>query len=82
MERAGNMPALKSLQAANIHEHKPGRARSQGRVNVPAVGFKRQELFKVIEGRLRIGGDFIGYVHKPLLPDPKTLSIGRNANIR
>jgi len=36
----------------------------------------------VIEGRLRIGGDLIVYGHKPLLPDSKTLSIGRNANMR
>jgi hypothetical protein len=37
----------------------------------------------VIEGRLRIGGDLIVvYVHKPLLPDSRTLSIGRNANMR
>ena len=36
----------------------------------------------MIEGRLRIGGDLIVYGHKPLLPDSKTLSIGRNANIR
>jgi hypothetical protein len=76
------MPALESLRAANIQQHKPGRARSQRRVNVPAVGFERQELLKVIEGRLRIGGDLIVYVHKPLLPDSKTLSIGSNANMR
>src|ERR1700757_3023253 len=55
MERARDMPALESLWAANIQQHKPGRARSQRRVNVPAVGFERQELLKVIEGRLRIG---------------------------
>jgi hypothetical protein len=36
----------------------------------------------VIEGRLRIGSDLVAYVHKPLLPDSKTLSIGRNANMR
>jgi hypothetical protein len=36
----------------------------------------------VIEGRLRIGGDLIVYVHKLLLPDSRTLSIGRNANMR
>ena len=82
MERARNMPALESLRAANIQQHKPGRARSQGRVNVPAVGFERQELLKVIEGRLRIGDDLIVFVHKPLSPDSRTLSIGRNANIR
>ena len=82
MERARNMPALEILRAANIQQHKPGRARSQRRVNVPAVGFERQELLKVIEDRLRIGGDLIVYVHKPLLPDSKTLSIGRNANMR
>ena len=82
MERARNMPALESLRAANIQQHKPGRARSQRRVNVPAVGFNRQELLKVIKGRLRIGDDLIVYVHKPLLLDSKTLSIGRNANMR
>ncbi len=82
MERARNMPTLESLPAANIQQHKPGRARSQRRVNVPAVGFERQELLKVIEGRLRIGGDLILCVHTPLLPDSKTLSRGRNANMR
>src|ERR1700747_2405847 len=64
MERARDMPALESLWAANIQQHKPGRARSQRRVNVPAVGFERQELLKVIEGRLRIVFDLIVYVHK------------------
>jgi len=82
MERARYMTALESLRAANIQQHKPGRARSQRRVNIPAVRFERQELLKVIEGRLRIGGDLIVYVHTPLLPDSKILSIGRNANIR
>jgi hypothetical protein len=54
MERARNMPALESLRAANIQPHKPGRARSQRRVNVPAVGFERQELLK--EHTARKGG--------------------------
>jgi hypothetical protein len=36
----------------------------------------------VIEGRLRIGDDLIVYVHKPLSPDSRTLSIGRNVNMR
>jgi len=49
------MTGLESLRATNIQQHKPGRVRSQGLVNVPAVGFKRQELLKVFEGRLRIG---------------------------
>jgi hypothetical protein len=76
------MPVLESPWAANIQQHKTGRSRSQRRVNVPAVGFERQELLKVIEGRLRIGGHVMVYGHKPLLPDSKTLSTGRNANMR
>jgi len=61
---------------------RPRSARSQRPLNLPAVGFERQELLKVIEGRLRIGGGLSAYVHKPLLPDSRTLSIGRNANMR
>jgi hypothetical protein len=76
------MSVLESLRAANIQQHKPGRARSQRRVNVPAVGFERQELLKVIKDRLRIGDGLIVNVHAPLLLDLKTLSIGRNANMR
>ena len=59
MERARNMPVLESLRAANIQQHKPGRAGSQRGVNVPAIGFERQELLKVIERCLRIGGDLV-----------------------
>jgi len=76
------MPALESLRAPNIQQHKPGRARSQRRVNVIAVGFERQELLKVIERRLRIGGDLIVCVHNPLWPGSGTLSPGGNDNMR
>jgi hypothetical protein len=78
----GHVSGLERLWALHIEQHEIVVPILHRFMHIPAIRFERQELLKVIEGGLRIGGDLSVCVHKPLSPESKTLSIGRNANMR
>jgi hypothetical protein len=82
IDGTGHVSGLERLWAPHIEQHEIVVPILHRFMHIPAVGFKRQELLKVIEGGLRIGGDLSVCVHTPLSPESKSLSIGRNANMQ
>ena len=82
IDGTGHVSGLERLWAPHIEQHEIVVPILHRFMHIPAIRFERQELLVVIEGRLWIGDHVIVYVHKLLLPDSQTLSIGRNANMR
>jgi hypothetical protein len=54
IHRAGNMCGYETLRGAHVEQNEFARARDQVHVNIPAVGFKREEILVMIESGFRV----------------------------